>query len=531
MNLTVKDLMKANGLNQCKMIAGEKGINNKVDYATIMEVPDIVTWLKGNEIILTSLYAVKDDLELQASLISRLHLAGASAIAIKPRRFVEEIPDIILEEADKYNFPVIEIPKQISYLDILAPVMNTIFNNKVVLQQDMEQTDQILNEISLGDKGVDNLVEMLSFLTKNVITVESQLPYIEVPEVEFSFEELNEKQIKELSMVKRPIKIKREYNGELVDCITAPIFIDDELGGNITSWGVNWDHVEVDLAVLEKATTLLSLEFLKLKVKFDVEQQYKNDFVRDLLLNDVMDYDEIMERGAKFNFSIDSSYVCMVIQVADIKENNKRVKKFNEIETIIQRKMDNVVTGHIRKWFCILYPVEEDDKDLKKLAAYFYNFLDNSLFPKVHLRIGVGRYHPGIKGLRRSFQEAEKAIRLSNVNEHIISYHDLGVYSLLGQIEDFDEVTLFYEETVGKLIEYDASNELQLLSTLKCYFENDEKLKQTADKLYIHVNTLKYRMKRIEQITNYNLQKSDDKLILHLGLKIKDLMSGDYLNR
>src|SRR5699024_9841909 len=125
---------------------------------------------------------IKDDSELQASLISRLHTAGASAIAIKPQRFVEEIPDIILEEANKYDFPVIEIPKQISYLDILAPVMNTIFNNKVVLQQDMEQTDQILNEISLGDKGVDDLIEMLSFLTKNVITVESQLPYIEVPE-------------------------------------------------------------------------------------------------------------------------------------------------------------------------------------------------------------------------------------------------------------------------------------------------------------------------------------------------------------
>lgn len=523
--------MKANGLNQCKIIAGKQGLMNKVNYATIMEVPDIVNWLKGKEIILTSLYAIKDDLEAQATLISRLNHAGASAIAIKPRRFIGEIPAIILEEADKYNFPVIEIPKQISYLDILAPVMNTIFNNKVVLQQDMEQTDQILNEISLGSKGMPDLIEMLQFLTKNLITVESQLPYIEVPEPDFTFKPLNEKQIKELSLVKRPIKLKREYENNKVDCITAPIFIDDGLSGNITSWGVNWEHAEVDLAILEKATTLLALEFLKLKVKFDVEQQYKNDYLRDLLLNDVMDLDEIKERGTKFNFSVDRSYACLIIQVLDIKENNNRVNKFKEIETLIQRKMDNVVTGHIKEWFCILYPIEEEDnQELKLLATEFYEFLISSLFPKVNLRIGVGQYYPGIKGLRRSFQEAVKAVQLSDINKHIISYRDLGVYSLLGQIDDPSELVLFYDETIGKLIKYDTTSELQLVKTLRCYFANDEKLKQTADNLYIHVNTLKYRMKRIEQITNYNLQKSNDKLMLHLGLKIKEMMSGDYLN-
>lgn len=354
MELTVEEIMQVEGVNQCQVVAGENGLSNSVTFATIMEVPDIVKWLKGNEIVITSLYPIKDDVEAQAQLVYKLYEVGISALAIKPRRFVEEIPAVILSEADKYHIPVIEIPEEISYLDILSPIMNTIFHNKNILQRDMDKTDQILNELSLASKGIHNLIEVLAYLTEKTITVESLFPYIEVPVPEFTYSPLNEYQIKELDLVKRPIKMRREYEGEMVDCIVAPIFIDDELCGGLTSWGTRSSHTGLDLAVLEKAITVLTLEFLKMKVQYDVEQQYKNDFVRDLLLNEYVELEELKERGKKFNYSIYLPYVSFVIKIDDQVEN--KLNKYNQIESVLDRFHSNLITGYVNDFFAFCIP-------------------------------------------------------------------------------------------------------------------------------------------------------------------------------
>lgn len=531
LSLTVEEVMQVDGVNQCKVVAGEKGLSNIVTFATIMEVPDIVKWLKGNEIIITSLYPIKDDEAAQEELIYKLYKVGVSALAIKPRRFVEEIPSIILSEAEKYHIPIIEIPEEISYLDILSPIMNTIFDNKNDISEGMDKTDQILNELSLASKGINNLIEVLTHLTEKTITVESLLPYIEVPEPDFTFKPLSEHQIKELSLVKRPIKIRREYGGRKVDGIVAPIFIDEELCGCLTSWGTSSTHTAVDLAVMEKAITVLTLEFLKMKVKYDVEQQYKNDFVRDLLLNEYIDIDEIKERGKKFNFFIYTSYVSFVIQINEHTEN--KLNKYNQIESVLHRYHEDLVTGYVNEYFCILYPLEDDvnDSTIQKIAYKFHDEIVNRLYPLIDFRFGIGRYYLGVKGLRKSFHEAKKSLSLSHPKNKVISYSDLGVYSLLGQIQNIDELQSFHDDTIGILVDYDSSSDLQLLNTLHCYFDNDEKLKRTADELFVHVNTLKYRIKRIEKLTNYSIQKSNEKLILHLGLKVHDLLSSDYQNR
>src|SRR5699024_10772374 len=348
----------------------------------------------------------------------------------------------------------------------LFPIMNTIFANKHDIQEDVDKTDQILNELSLASKGISNLIEVLTHLTEKSITVESLLPYIEVPDPDFIYKPLDEHQIKELSLVKRPIKIMREYEGKKVDSIVAPIFIDDELCGCLTSWRTSSTHTAVDLTVLEKAITVLTLEFLKMKVKYDVEQQYKNDFVRDLLLNEYIDMDEIKERGRKFNFFVYSSYVSFVIKINEKHEN--KLNKYNQIESVLHRYHKNLVTGYVNEFFCILYPLEDDVdyQKIQKIAYSFYDDLINKLYPPIDFRFGIGRYYMGVKGLRKSFHEAKKSLSLSHPQSKVVSYSDLGVYSLLGQIQNIDELQSFHADTIGILVDYDAGSDLQLLKTL-----------------------------------------------------------------
>lgn len=527
MAISVKNMMKIGGLSNCRIVAGHRGMEKEVNSVTIMEVPDIIRWLKGNELILTSFYPIKDNPDIQRDLVRHLYEANSTAMAIKPHRFVEEIPQVILDEAEKYGFPIIEIPEHISYLDILVPVMNAIFDTKVVLQNDLEQANQLLNAISLNTLGIERFSETLSHLTKNEITIESQYSFIRMAEHPFLFDPLSKKQLQELALIKRPIRITRQYNDEEVECIVAPILFEGKVFGNITCWGVNTDHLEIDLAILEKASTLLALEFLSLKVKYDVELEYKNEFLWDLILNDSISAEDLQERGKKYGYISDMHYVCLIVHFVEYqKQDDKKLDQVNRIELALKHLQLNAITGFVRNHIFILFPVEQtENKEIKKQIEVIYKLLEKSIGSSMSFRLGVGRYFPGIKGLRNSFHDAEKAIMLGMSlwkDRSILHYNDLGIYLLIAQNQDNELLKRLYEESVGPLIRYDSTNNLELIKTLDYYFQHNESLIETANALFVHVNTVKYRIQKIEQLTGYSLHQSESKLTLHIGFKIYD---------
>src|SRR5699024_11033083 len=484
-----------------KVVAGHKGMSRIVENITIMEVPEIVQWLKGRELILTSLFAIKDDLEARNMLVQRLHSAGASGLAIKPSQFVESIPIEIIDSANKLGFPVIEIPDDVKYLDILSPVMHHIFNEKIVLQEDFELATKVLHEISLNVKGVEEFVKNVRYLTKNIITIESEFAYIEVPTPAYPISPLDKDQIYELTHIHTPIYFNSEYGGEMLSYIVATIMVDGQYYGNLTCWEMNTDHLSTDLAILEKASSLLSLEFLRLKVKYDVEQQYKSDFIRELLFSENIKEKNMIEWGKKYRITKDTEYVCLLFNTKDkgFKTDNYEKIKDYEINTILQNIKPGVLVGHIRNGVCIILPVRDD---MEQVYKRMYDALSNHISSTSKLFLGIGRVGAGPEGIQQSFMQAEQAVHLSESikdSQGIIYYDDLGVYRLINQLKDQKELFDFYEETIGKLIEHDTNNEL--LKTLKAYFNNDEVLKNTANDMYIHVNTLKYRIRKIEEIT------------------------------
>ena len=128
--LTVKEALKIGGLRNAKVIAGMGGLNRIIKYVTVMEVPDIGQWLKGDDFIITSFYAIKDNTEAQCKLITELKRLNSAAIAVKTERFIEKISAEVIEVANRENFPVIEIPKDVTYIDIITPLMQRLFQIK-----------------------------------------------------------------------------------------------------------------------------------------------------------------------------------------------------------------------------------------------------------------------------------------------------------------------------------------------------------------------------------------------------------------
>jgi hypothetical protein len=110
-------------------------------------------------------------------------------------------------------------------------------------------------------------------------------------------------------------------------------------------------------------------------------------------------------------------------------------------------------------------------------------------------------------------------IRIGRVGQ-TISYSELGIYRLLLQIGDMHQLWRFAEDVLGPLIEHDARHKVDLVSTLSIYLNQHESLKQTARVLGVHVNTVSYRIQRIEELASLDLANPDHRLSAHVAAKI-----------
>ena len=113
----VRDLLKMPAFREIKVIAGSEGLDRNVEHVTVMEVPDIKKWLKGNEFLITSFYSVRKSEEDQCRLIEDL-ADTCCCIAVKTGEYVASLSEAVCRMADQCSLPILEIPHHVTYIDL-----------------------------------------------------------------------------------------------------------------------------------------------------------------------------------------------------------------------------------------------------------------------------------------------------------------------------------------------------------------------------------------------------------------------------
>ncbi|MED4635822.1 PucR family transcriptional regulator [Peribacillus frigoritolerans] len=131
MYLTIEKALKLPALNQVEVIGGSQGLTRVINSVSIMDHPDI-SWIKRGELLLTTGYVFKDDLNAQINLVRELSKRGSAGLAIKIKRFLSTIPPGMVEEANKYNFPLLEIPYEMPLSDLLFSFTYELVNKEKV---------------------------------------------------------------------------------------------------------------------------------------------------------------------------------------------------------------------------------------------------------------------------------------------------------------------------------------------------------------------------------------------------------------
>ena len=316
-----------------------------------------------------------------------------------------------------------------------------------------------------------------------------------------TFHEAGYKAIKTLTNV--IVEGNSEYEGSKSG-INYPIKINNEAMGAI---GITGEPKEISkYGFLVTKITEVFIKEQQLNYKFEADKQRINYVVKSLIYNDIEDKMEIENILQDFNISVNQRFAVVIMQI------NKNYKGGNieVIENDITKVFNSI--GNIFKIY--IYPNEFivliNEERYEKLKVIYMDTLKKY---KGSLIGGVGRLK-NLYSTYKSYQEARIALKYSSKHNKVLTYiDDLDLELILENIDD--EIKKQYmEKTLGML-------DCEDINLLEAYYRNNMSLKQTSDELYIHKNTLQYRLEKIYNKCNLNPRNFNDSVILYLAINMK----------
>ncbi len=549
--ITVKEALSLDVVNRLELVGGNGGLDRVIKLVNVIEVPDIMDWLIDGEFLLTTGYSFRDYPELMESLIFRMSQAESAGLAIKTKRYMDEIPSEIIDRANKYNIPLLEVPYDLSFSEIIAPILGVVFNKQNKILQKLEQAHKKLMDLALNGSPLEELCKETGILISNPVAIVDRDGSLIVNEdcpdkykfelffsdgsVEIKQEKLRFGNIKE---VKYSLEYAPDTDKPLtIKAIRIPIIADKYEYGHMVAV-INTPIYEPDILTMERAATIAALEFTKRKAIFEIEKSYYNDFLEILLSADFDNEDEIISRGRVFNIDLQQPTTVIIINGSSLNEikdleNYMKMNGTRSREDLLktvsdffrQQDIKNYIAGFKGNNIVIILGADsQQKKELKDTVTEMARFLVNSTNLGTNINIGVGRANDDITMISRSYEDAREALKVAQLSDtiRVIFFDNLGFYKILSE-KNRNELEKYIEDLLQPVFEYDRNKKGDLIKTLEAYYETNRNLKMTSTKLYTHYNTVLYRIKKIEELAGISLANPDDALNLEIAVNILKL--------
>ena len=271
----------------------------------------------------------------------------------------------------------------------------------------------------------------------------------------------------------------------------------------------------------EKYAALLAVSLSSIKQYYD-EKYDRGNFVKNIILDNILPGD-IYLKARELHFNNDVSRVVLLIRVS----TRTDISTFDVVQNLFPEKAKDFVININETDIALVKEVRAgiDPKDLEKLARSIVDTLGGEFFTQAVL--GIGTTVEGIKDLASSFKEAQVALEVGKVfdNERpIIRYDHLGVARLIYQLP-----TTLCEMFLREVFKRGSIESLdqETLFTIQKFFENNLNVSETSRKLFVHRNTLVYRLEKIKRLTGLDLREFDDAIVFKVALMVKKYLSAN----
>lgn len=228
-----------------------------------------------------------------------------------------------------------------------------------------------------------------------------------------------------------------------------------------------------------------------------------------------------------YGFKSESKYCVAIFEINkfDISEDEKYITKLHQcIESYFLVYYVKGVCINIKNQLILLFSNATDEK-VSDIVQKVIKYCENKGFKK-ELIIGIGKETKSIRCIYKSYRQADNVVTINSrkYNNIICKYEDIGIYKLLFAISDRNVVRNYIDETIGKIIEYDIYNETDYFTVLRCYLSYNGSLQDTANELYIHRNTVNYKIRKIEEILKVDLSRLEIREMIDIAYKLQDIL-------
>ena len=270
-----------------------------------------------------------------------------------------------------------------------------------------------------------------------------------------------------------------------------------------------------------KYANILAIALFNVKQYYD-EKYDRGNFIKNVILDNILPGD-IYLKARELRFSSDVSRVCMLIKIT----TKTDISAYDIVQNLFPDKNKDFVININETDIALVKEIRTgiDSKDLEKLAGSIVDTLSSEFY--THCVVGIGTTVTGIKDLARSFKEAQVALEVGKVfdtERSIVSYDNLGIARLIYQLPT-TLCEMFLKEVFkrGSIESLDA----ETLFTIQRFFENNLNVSETSRKLFVHRNTLVYRLEKIKKLTGLDLREFEDAIVFKVALMVKKYLSAN----
>ena len=542
--LTVKDILSVRPFSNARIVAGRDGLERQISSVTVAEVPDAANWLQGGELVCTTAYFIRQGLTYQIPWFESLIKGGAAAVAIKTSRFLHTIPHLILEMADRYQIPLIEVSIEVTWPVIIESVMQLLSHEQARLIHSSADIHRKLIDLVLSNESTALIAqEIAAMIGQPVIIEDVHLNTIahafhdSCAACHFRLTETGKNVIRQSKFYEDVLRGLVKEKAELllqeepeVRNLVVPITSNLTVYGFLSVLYTKQTYRLLDSIVLENGAVALSFQFMRQRMLEQTIQTKATTLTQDLICGQI--HTNLM--GDPHFSYMDWSKPLYVVVMETFWNHAAQQDNWHRMNGTVQQILQGELNKNSNQYLLgfdgntVVILVGMPGQDSSEAPVHLADMVGKAM-AEVESRLengtckaGIGSMARKLSHLGKSYKEATEALSLGKIFPDlgsVISFKDVGIHRILSLITDRRELRSFTEDFLGPLIKHDQKNGEDLQQTLHIYLAQNGNINKTARALFVHPNTVLYRIKKIQAIIDRDLNSMDMRLTYLIALE------------
>ncbi|WAX57295.1 PucR family transcriptional regulator ligand-binding domain-containing protein [Jatrophihabitans cynanchi] len=537
--LTVRGLLALPSLAGAEVAAGAAGLDTVVRWVNVMEVPDILPWVKPNELLLTTGFPLRHggqggtfDPSVVARLVDGLAERGVSALGVKTGRYLDELPPDMLDTAERHGFPVLVLPRGVAFDEVMSEVFTQLVDRQTWALDVADRLHRTLTALVLGGGDLPQIAAEVAALFDTAVLICSPDGRVQTT----GGAEANSAALAALPLFDPSGRFRTEQvhaglqdapdatGGQLA---VARVIAGGTDHGLIAAYGPNGGLGPVTVQALERAATVAALAITKQLAVSAVESKFRGDFLRDALNGVAGPPELVTEHCAQLGWDVDRPLAVIVARLdessgpASVAGRTPMDRLTAAWEQVLRARDRAVPVVGFTHELVALVPAEPESVQ-RTVAELVSSVAGDRGGGRRSFSTGVSRVIGSIADLAAAYEQAGTAVRVGRRTHGpgaVAHFDGLGVHRVLSLVSDPGELRAFAAEVLGPL-GADTPDALDLRGTLQELLDRNCNVAETARSLHFHYNTLRYRITKLETMIGPFTSDANLRLDVALALRV-----------